>query len=365
MPAAPQNSELDRSDSSPVVVPARDYVAVVFGLVVLILLVVALDIIFRGDVSVGILYILPILAGVALRSVRAVYLLTPLMVIADYAFLWLGPPAPDPVIAIINRTLSAIALIGVAILVARHIRSTLAVEAQRQRLAHLVDMKTEFVRAVSHDIRGPVGAILGYADLLVAEDMGPPSPEMQRRLLHGIQRSARGVLSLTDNLLNAARLDTGEFPVETVPFDMVALVTDVTSEFSSDTRTPQARIRLEGPRSLIISSDPLRVRQVLLNLLSNALKFAPRDTIVDVRVAESDTTALVHVRDRGPGIAPADHERIFESFYQTAAGRSQGGFGIGLPLARRLARLLGGDVEVESGVGEGSTITLRLPREGG
>jgi len=331
------------------------------ALVVLIALVIATDFIFPGDISVGVLYILPILAGVALRSVRAVYVLTPLMVAANYVFMWLGPRPSNFVIAIANRTLSAVALVGVAMLVARQIRSALLLEEQQHRLARLVDMKTDFVRAVSHDIRGPIGAILGYTDLLLAEDAKPVSPEMQARLLMGIQRSAHGVLTLTDNLLNAARQDTEEFPVEIVPFDLAALMGELIAEITTAFRSPHATLTLEAPRALIVTSDPLRVRQIVLNLLSNALKFAPADTNVLVRVEDCGDVASVHVSDRGPGIAAADRERIFESFYQTPAGRAKGGFGLGLRLARRLARLLGGDLRVQSTVGEGSTFTFQVP----
>jgi signal transduction histidine kinase len=228
----------------------------------------------------------------------------------------------------------------------------------------MVEMKTEFVRAVSHDIRGPIGAILGYADLLLPNDGEVVPPELETKLLRGIQRSAQGMLTLTDNLLNAARLDTGEFPVEFVPFDLASLVSELVTEIGAGWRAPHASIDLAPVRALIVTSDPLRVRQIVLNLLSNALKFAPADTSVDVRVEACDSTALVHVHDRGPGIPASERERIFEPFYQTTAGRAKGGYGVGLPLARRLARLLGGDIELASVVGQGSTFTLRLPGEG-
>ncbi|HEX6964146.1 MAG TPA: HAMP domain-containing sensor histidine kinase [Gemmatimonadaceae bacterium] len=347
--------------SAPESPPRPDNGGALIGLVVLIALIIAIDIVFPGDVSIGVLYVLPILAGVGLRSVRAVYILTPVMVAANYLFLWFGPPPSNFTLALINRSLSAIALIGVAMLVARQIRSTLAVEEQRRQLARMVEMKTEFVRAVSHDIRGPIGAILGYTDLLLPDDGVIVPPEMEARLLRGIQRSAQGMLTLTDNLLNAARLDTDEFPVEFVPFDLASLVSEIVAEIGAGSRASRVAIDLEPARALIITSDPLRVRQIVLNLLSNALKFTPADSVVDVRLEACENNALVHVRDRGPGIAPAERERIFEPFYQTTAGRAKGGYGVGLPLARRLARLLGGDIELDSALGQGSTFTLRLP----
>lgn len=326
--------------------------------------VIALDVIFPDQITIGVLYVLPIIAGISLESERTLYALTALVIIAIFVFFVLFPEG-DIRIGLLDRGLSAIAMLGVAYVVGRQIRTTRELGEQRRRLAGLMALQTDFVRAVSHDIRTPVGAVIGYAELLQdAMGAAPQSPQAAA-ILRGIERSCHNVVALTDNLLTTARLDAGDFPVEIAPFDLVSLVRDLMTELDAQVRDAPPRLRLEAPDALILASDAMRVRQILLNLMSNALKYSPADHPVRLVVARGhDGRARVHVRDTGPGIPPEDHERIFEPFYQALGPRRRGGVGLGLPLARRLARALGGDVLLRSELGKGSEFVLELRGSG-
>ncbi|HEX6535470.1 MAG TPA: HAMP domain-containing sensor histidine kinase [Gemmatimonadaceae bacterium] len=323
-------------------------------------LIIALDVVFPEQITVGVLYVLPIVAGISLDSERLLYTLTGIVIAAIFV-LFAFFPGGDIRVGLVNRALSAVAMLGVAHLVARQMRTRRALAEQRRRLAQLMALQTDFVRAVSHDIRGPIGAVLGYAELL-GDDLGDDpervSPE-RARLLMGIERSCRTVMALTDNLLTTASLESGDFPVEHAPFDLAAVVHDVAREASLSVRD-DGRVRVEAPAAIPVVSDALRVRQILMNLVSNALKYSPSDREVRVVAAYADGSARVSVIDRGPGIPREEQERIFEPFYQ-AGRRRGGGVGLGLPLARRLARILGGELTVRSEPGEGSEFVLRVP----
>lgn len=327
--------------------------------------VIALDVIFPDQITIGVLYVLPIIAGISLESERTLYALTGLVIAAIFLFFVLFPEG-DIRIGLLDRGLSAIAMVGVAYVAGRQIRITHQLDDQRRRLAALMALQTDFVRAVSHDIRTPVGAVIGYAELLQdAMGAAPQSPQAAA-ILRGIERSCRNVVALTDNLLTTAKLDAGDFPVELAPFDLVSLVRDLMTELDAPVRDTSPRLHLDAPDALILASDAMRVRQILLNLMANALKYSPADHPVEVLVVLGDDgRARVHVSDTGPGIPAADHERIFEPYYQALGPRRRGGVGLGLPLARRLARALGGDVLLYSDLGKGSEFVLELPVEQG
>lgn len=327
--------------------------------------VIALDVIFPDQITIGVLYVLPIIAGISLESERTLYALTVVVIVAIFVFFVLFPEG-DIRIGLLDRGLSAIAMLGVSYVVSRQIRTTRELADQRRRLAGLMALQTDFVRAVSHDIRTPVGAVIGYAELLQDAMGAAPQSPPSAAILRGIERSCRNVVALTDNLLTTAKLDSGDFPVEHAPFDLVSLVRDLMSELDAPGRDASARLRLDAPDALILTSDAMRVRQILLNLMSNALKYSPTDHPVMVAVASGDEgRARVRVHDTGPGIPPDDHERIFQPFYQALGPRRRGGVGLGLPLARRLARALGGDVLLHSELGKGSEFVLELPVEQG
>jgi signal transduction histidine kinase len=228
--------------------------------------------------------------------------------------------------------------------------------------------RSDFLAVMSHELRTPLNAVLGYAGLLGDGITGPVS-EAQRTQLGRIQASARHLLLLVDEVLTLARLEAGTQQVLREPTDLFAVVQETVHLVEPSAAMRGLRLALEGPGERItVSTDPTKLRQVLLNLLSNAAKFTVLGGItVRVSAAPADgdgaAQACVAVTDTGPGIAPEHLDRIFEPFFQVEQRHTRlvGGTGLGLAVSRRLARLLGGDVVVSSAPGAGSTFTICLP----
>jgi PAS domain S-box-containing protein len=230
-----------------------------------------------------------------------------------------------------------------------------AVEANRS--------KRDFLAVMSHELRTPLNAILGYTDLFLAgipEPLpGAFEPQMQR-----VQTAARHLLSLIEEILTFARLEGGQEEIRREPTSAAALAGEACAlvEPLALERGIGFDVRAPAP-DVPLNTDRRKARQILVNLLGNAVKFTERGE-VSLSVDSDAATVRFRVRDSGIGIAPEDRERIFEPFWQAQQGlvRERGGSGLGLSVARQLARLLGGDVTVESTPGEGSTFTLHLPR---
>jgi PAS domain S-box-containing protein len=236
--------------------------------------------------------------------------------------------------------------------------------------------KSEFLAAMSHEIRTPINAIQGYAQLLELGLAGPVT-EYQRTYLARLASSSHHLLGLVDDVLDLAKTDAGEMKVAHEMADAglaIDTALDVTRPLAAargvrlvDDRPADARVRFVG--------DEHRVRQILINLLTNAIKFTNSGGTVTVqfgtvasaapaaRVRGSGPWAFVRVEDTGIGIAPADHAVVFDAFHQVERGatRTRGGTGLGLTISRRLARLLGGDVTLESEPATGSAFTVWLP----
>jgi len=222
--------------------------------------------------------------------------------------------------------------------------------------------KSEFLANMSHELRTPLNAISGFSQVLRKELYGEIN-EKQAEYLDDVLASARDLLSLIDDVLDLSKVEAGQIELQVVPFSLPAAV-------ERGVVIVRERAAKEGVR-ISISSDPgidtvigdeRRVRQVILNLLSNAVKFTPAGGTVDVAVARLDGEVRVSVSDSGPGIAPEDHDRIFEEFQQAAAGKEQReGTGLGLALSKRLVELHDGRIWVESQPGKGSRFVFTLP----
>ncbi|HEU0301481.1 MAG TPA: GAF domain-containing sensor histidine kinase [Longimicrobium sp.] len=238
-------------------------------------------------------------------------------------------------------------------------------ELQRanEELHRTAQLKERFFAAMSHELRTPVNGILGRQNLLL-EGVSGEIPAPVRAQLEKANASARTLLHLVDEILDYARLEAGKMAVNLVDVSLRGVVAEAVA--SVETQAAARGIALESrmeDAAAPVRTDPDRTRQILLNLLSNAVKFTERGSIAvsAAPVADAGGTRWmeVRVRDTGPGIAQADQERIFMEFEQVAGTR--GGTGLGLPISRRLAQLLGGELRVESEPGAGSTFILRLP----
>jgi CheY-like chemotaxis protein len=225
--------------------------------------------------------------------------------------------------------------------------------------------KTFFVASVSHEVRTPLTAILGYADLLRDEGL---SPRERAAHLEIIRRNGDHLLAVVSDIVDLARIDAGHFAVVSADVVVADVVRDVVRLLAL--RAAAQGISLDhvvaDPAARTpVRTDPVRVRQVLLNVVGNAVKFTEQGGVrVSVRAQQDggEIRFSIEVRDTGPGIAPDDLERVFEPFMQSGADHAQrrGGSGLGLSISRQLAGLLGGSLSVRSQPGRGSTFTFEF-----
>jgi two-component system CheB/CheR fusion protein len=221
--------------------------------------------------------------------------------------------------------------------------------------------KGTFLATLSHEFRTPLNGILGYAELL--EIAGPLNSDQLQRV-ERIKAGSWHLVSLIDDILSFSRLDGGHEMVDYQPGDARVIATEAKALVEPAAAAKGLSFQLDIPDTNVeLESDGGKVRQILINLCGNAVKYTTKGSIhLGVR-AEAERV-IFDVRDTGRGIAPEHHERIFERFWQVDGGSTRivGGLGIGLAAAREYARLLGGDITVESALGAGSTFRVWLPR---
>jgi signal transduction histidine kinase len=234
------------------------------------------------------------------------------------------------------------------------------IEAENANLA-----KTEFLTMMSHELRTPLNAIGGYADLIQAGIRGPVTDE-QMLDLERIKRSQRHLLSLINDVLNFAKLQAGSVAVVADAVDLNVLVGEIEALVTPQLLEKHLDYRyIPGSGDCIAIGDAEKIEQILLNLLSNAIKFTEKGDMIEISVACEDEWVLVRAKDTGSGIARDKLDAVFEPFVQLNRTTTTGntGTGLGLSISRDLARLMQGDLTVESTLGVGSTFLLRLPRQ--
>jgi signal transduction histidine kinase len=226
--------------------------------------------------------------------------------------------------------------------------------------------KTDFLGLMSHELRTPLNAIIGYTELLV---MGVPAPipDAARQQVERVRNASHHLLHLIDEVLAFSRLEAGREEIRAGSAQLSAVITEAASVIAPLSVERRLELRIDAPSEPVtLETDIGKVRHILLNLLSNAVKFTEAGEVaLTARVDHGDVR--FEVRDTGIGVASQYQERIFDPFWQVEnkASRRIAGTGIGLSVARRLARLLGGDITVASQAGQGSTFTARIPRRVG
>jgi PAS domain S-box-containing protein len=233
-------------------------------------------------------------------------------------------------------------------------------ELEQQR--EVTALKTQFVNAVTHELRTPLTTIRGYGEFL-EEGLGGSLNPQQADYVHQIDRAARRLESLVDDLLDYARIEAGVFTLRREPADLVAKAHEVAGSFQPQVREAQVTLDLEVPDGpLVLDMDAMRVGQVFTNLLANALKFTPPGGHIVLAVRREDGRVRCEVADTGPGIAEADLPRLFQRFSQLDEGvRRRMGTGLGLSICKGLVEAHGGEIGVWSELGRGSTFWFTLP----
>ena len=242
-------------------------------------------------------------------------------------------------------------------------RSRIAATARELQRASA--LKDRFLAAVSHELRTPMTVILGFTGTLLRGTQGPLSVA-QRESLERVQRNARLLLGLINDVLDISKIESGRAEIHREVVSLTALVRQVESDFAETARRKGIALKTSvSPEIETVTSDGAKLTQILSNLVGNAMKFTERG-FVEVRAEpRGDKRWALVVTDSGIGIPKEEHDSIFEEFRQGEAPSHQGhgGTGLGLAIVRKLAVLLGGTVSVESAPGEGASFTVALPRE--
>lgn len=230
-----------------------------------------------------------------------------------------------------------------------------AVEASR--------VQGDFLANMSHELRTPLNAVIGYSEMLAEEGQTLSAKEVERDL-HKIRSAGKHLLQLVNSILDLSKLESGKMDVEVDEFPVASLVAELVSTMEQQVAKNENLVELIcSPELGTIRSDSTKIRQCLYNLLSNSCKFTHKGKIT-VEVRPVDESVLFEVRDTGIGMSEDQLQKVFIPFVQadSSTARRYGGTGLGLTLSRRLCTLLGGQLEAESVVGQGSTFRLSIPK---
>ena len=223
-----------------------------------------------------------------------------------------------------------------------------------------IQAKDDFFSAISHELRSPLTSITGWAALLL---MDSPDAATISEAARSIASSAALQAQLIDDLLDLSRIMTNKFALSEAKIDLRDVIEDSVSGMRPIAAAKDISLRKQVGQSLVIDGDPARLRQVLTNLLNNAIKFTPARGQIDTRLSHADSFAVIEVSDTGEGISPAFLPHVFEGRSQ-ATDRRFAGLGLGLSIVKHIVELHRGTVEVRSeGEGKGATFTVRIPCE--
>jgi signal transduction histidine kinase len=249
-----------------------------------------------------------------------------------------------------------------AVIAIENVRLFKELEVANRELAAASQHKSEFLANMSHELRTPLNAIIGFSEVLTERMFGELN-EKQEEYLKDIYASGQHLLSLINDILDLSKIEAGRMELEVTDFDLPSAIDNALILVRE--RASRRGITLGhsiDERLGSIRGDERKVKQVLLNLLSNALKFTPEGGRIDVSAVPRDGVAEISVADTGVGIAPEDQEAVFEEFRQVGtADKKVEGTGLGLALSRKFIELHGGRIWVESEVGKGSRFAFSLP----
>jgi signal transduction histidine kinase len=240
-----------------------------------------------------------------------------------------------------------------------------AEEAEQARAAAeaAAHTRTEVLNIIAHDLRGPLTGIQGQADLMQRrlQRETPPSPQWLSERLAGVLAGATRMQTMVDELLDVARLQRGQgLDLRHEPLDVGALVREV-GRLRTSNASGSAPIVVDTPDGLMVDGDRARLERVVDNLLANAIKYNLESHPIDLTVRHQGDAVALTIRDRGVGIPAAELPRLFTPFYRASTARGVPGIGLGLAGAKLIVEQHGGQIALESVVGQGTTVTITLP----
>ena len=303
-----------------------------------------------------------------LQTALDVSVVVPLLTLLHVAWLIVMPPVQVPLAAVIVMLASALLAGAVSSLLRVALSARLSeslvwwrAACERERVA--LAAKSEFLNTMSHELRSPLHVIVGYAEVVADQVASPLRPPLER-----IRTSALDLLQLVENTMNAARLEAGKLQVHLESFDPAVVLRELAENVAT---LPEAvssvAVRWVVPSTLsTVQLDRLKLKEIVQNLVSNALKFTRTGEVV-VEVAELGSSLRIVVRDSGPGIPPEAQARMFEMFerHETGTDHRPPGVGLGLYIVRGLVDLMGGRIGVQSALGVGTEFTVELPLQPG
>jgi signal transduction histidine kinase len=302
-------------------------------------------------------HLLEVLIGAGYRALLSVPLLREDQIIGSLSLNRKAPGEFPPEVIDVLKTFATQSALAI-----QNARLFREIEEKSHRLEVASQHKSEFLANMSHELRTPLNAIIGFSEVL-SERMFGELNEKQAEYLKDIYASGTHLLSLINDILGLSKIEAGRMELERSDFHLPSAIENALILVRE--RASRRGIRLGSTideRLRMIGGDERKVKQVLLNLLSNALKFTPEGGRIDVGARLENNVAEVSIADTGIGIAPADQEAVFEEFRQVgAADKKAEGTGLGLALSRKFIDLHGGRIWVKSQVGQGSTFTFTLP----
>jgi len=221
--------------------------------------------------------------------------------------------------------------------------------------------KDQFLSTMSHELRTPLNAVLGFSDLLADASYGPLN-DRQRRYVEHIHTGGKHLLSLISDILDLSKIEAGRMELTNESLRVESIFGEVLSVMRPLADKKSQSLSKNSQPGLVVRADSVRFKQVLMNLLGNAIKFTPKDGSIELGAHLAGGRVRVEVRDNGPGIPPAEQKRIFEAFYRLReSGKKTEGTGLGLAITHRLVELHGGELTLDSELGKGSCFYFSLP----
>ena len=221
--------------------------------------------------------------------------------------------------------------------------------------------KDQFLSTMSHELRTPLNAVLGFSDLLADASYGPLN-DRQRRYVEHIHTGGKHLLSLISDILDLSKIEAGRMELTNESLRVESIFGEVLSVMRPLADKKSQSLSKNSQSGLVVRADSVRFKQVLMNLLGNAIKFTPKDGSIELGAHLAGGRVRVEVRDNGPGIPPAEQKRIFEAFYRLReSGKKTEGTGLGLAITHRLVELHGGELTLDSELGKGSWFYFSLP----